>query len=159
MVAPRGAEAKSGATGGNGATRGVAESGDRDAILGTTDDSGAISAAAARGIGTTLGAAAGGGGTVLGVVAGDGSMSISTCAAACRGSARAMGFVAVRMSGVLPKEWRASQVAAVMAATNVVTSIPQPSAATPRVTKRKFRRGGGGTKTAIDGMSPKVPIA
>jgi hypothetical protein len=63
------------------------------------------------------------------------------------------------MSGTLPKESNASQVAVMLAATNVVTSIPQPSAVTPRVTKRKLRLGGGGTKTAKDEMSPKVSIA
>jgi hypothetical protein len=157
VAPPSGAEPNSGATGGNRATQGVAVSGGSDAILRTTDDSGAISATAAMDIGTTLGAAAGGGGTVLGVAAGDGSMAISTCAAACRGSARAMGFVAARISGALPKESSASQVAVVVAAANVVTSIPQPSAVTPSVTKRKLRRGGGGT--AMDEMSPKVPIA
>ena len=74
-----------------------------------------------------------------------------------------MGFVATgafaRMSGALPKESSASQVAVMVAATNAVASIPQQSAVTPTVTKRKLRRGGGGTKTAKDEMSPKVSIA
>ena len=94
---------------------------------------------------------------------GDGLTSTSTSAAAGCGSARAMGFVAAnafaRMSGALPKDSRASQVAATVTATNPVASIPQPRAVRPRATKRNFRRGGGGTKTAKDEMSPKVSIA
>jgi hypothetical protein len=50
-------------------------------------------------------------------------------------------------------------VAATVPANNPVASIPQPSAVTPKATKRNFRRGGGGTKIAKDEMSPKVSIA
>jgi hypothetical protein len=117
-----------GAIGGNGATSSVAVSGGSDAIVRAIDDSGAISDAAATGTGTMLGAAAGSG-TTLGDAMGDGSV---TCAAAARDSARATGFVAVgafaRISGALPKAPSASQVAVIMTATTVVSSIPQPSA-------------------------------
>jgi hypothetical protein len=124
VAAPNGADPKLGATGGNGATQGVAASAGSDAILTATDGSGPISGAAATDTGTMFGAAAVRVCTLLGAEMGEGSV-----AGAAGG--RAMGFVAAgafaRISGALHKAASASQVAVMVTATRVVTSIPQPS--------------------------------